>query len=386
MKYLVLVWAGLSRKPARTVLTSLSVITAFVLYGALNGTMVSFDKWVGKITGDITVLWTASRVSMGLGLPIGMLSSISRIDGIVAVDIQQGFNSYWQDPRNGVGVVTLEVARRLEHPNPYFKVSTATMEALQRQRTGAVVGDALLHKYGWKVGDRVPLTSNVMRKDGSSVWVFDIVGTFEPARPEPSADQMWVNFGYFDEARAVGNGTVSGITSVVVDQARAASIASQIDAQFANSPNETLTRSLSDMIRAELAQVTDIRLIINIVLSAVLFTLLFVTGNTMMQSTVERIPELAVLKTYGYSELTITLLILLESTLLCVGSALVGIAIAAEVLFPLIGAAFQIGTLPMDGGVVLYGVTLAVGLACVIALPPVWRARRLNVVDALAGR
>jgi putative ABC transport system permease protein len=386
MKYFVLVWAGLWRKPTRTVLTSLSVASAFLLYGALNGTMVSFDKWLSKATGDVVVLWTSSRVSTGAGLPIGILPTIERVDGIVAVDISQEFNSYWQDPKNGVGVVAIDASRRIGRPRPWSVVSDATLESMRRLRTGAVVGSALMKKYGWKIGDRVPLTSGVTRKDGSNVWVFDIVGTYDATGSRVSADQIWVNFGYFDEARAFGNGTVRAIVSVVADPARATQVAAAIDASFANSPNETLTRSMADMMRAELDQITNIKLIIRIVLSAVLFTLLFVTGNTMLQSTVERTGELAILKTYGYSDAVLAVLILVESLLLCVVSALIGIALAAAVLFPVIGAAFQIGTLPMDHSVVLIGIAMAATLACVIALPPVWRARRLSVVDALAGR
>ena len=386
MKYLVLVWAGLWRKPARTVLTALSVITAFLLYGALNGTMVSFDRWIGQAMGDTAVLWTTSRVNLSAGLPIGIVPVIERIEGIAAVDITHEFNSYWQEPENGVGVVVIDVERRMRHPSPWSVVSKAALEQMRRLRTGTVVGSAVMKKYGWKIGDRVPLTTGVARKDRSSIWVFDIVGTYDAAAAVSGADQIWINYDYFDEARAFGNGRVTGMVSVIADPSRATSVATQIDRLFANSPNETLTRSLGDMVRAELDQITNIKLIIDIVLSAVLFTLLFVTGNTMMQSVVDRIPEIAVLKTYGFSDAIIAALILSEAVLLCVGSALVGIALAAVVLFPLIGAAFRIGTLPMAPSVVAVGAAIAFGLACLIALPPVWRAQRLNVVDALAGR
>ena len=386
-KYLPLIWAGLWRRPARTVLTSLSVATAFLLYGALNGTMVSFDTWIGQITGNVEVLYTASRINMRSGLPIGILPILERIDGVIAVDIQQEFDSYYQNPKNGVGVVVIDAGRRVGRPNPFVKVSEGSLEAMQRLRTGAIVGDGLMAKYGWKVGDRVPVTSGMTRKDGSNVWVFDIVGTSSSSRAGNVADQIWINYDYFDETRAFGNGTVRGIVSVIADPTQATRIASEIDRRFANSPHETLTRSLGDMIRAELDQITNIRLIIDLILSAVLFTLLFVTGNTMMQSVVERIPELGVLKAYGYSDAMIAALILAESAVLCVISAGIGIALAAVVLFPLISAAFRIGeTLPMDSSVVLIGIALALGLACVSALPPVWRVRRLNVVDALAGR
>ncbi len=386
MKYFVLVWAGLWRKPMRTVLTSLSVATAFLLYGALNGTMVSFDKWISQATGDVAILWTSSRVNMGAGLPLGIVPTLERIDGVASVDFTQEFNSYWRDPKNTLGVVAIDVSRRIRNPSPWSIVSREALESMRNRRTGMIVGTALMKKYGWKIGDRVPLTSAVTRKDGSNIWIFDIVGTYDAATSRLSADQAWMNFDYFDEARAFGNGTVRGIVSVVPDAKRATAVATTIDKLFANSPNETLTRSMADMMRAELDQITNIKLIISVVLSAVLFTLLFVTGNTMLQSTVERTPELAVLKTYGYSDGLLAALILVESLLLCVVSALIGMGLAAVVLFPVIGAAFQIGTLPMDPGVVAVGVTMAVALACVIALPPVWRARRLSVVDALAGR
>jgi putative ABC transport system permease protein len=386
MKYLVLVWAGLWRKPARTILTSLSVVTAFLLYGALNGTMYSFDKWIGEITGDAGVLYTGSRVSMSAGLPIGMLSDIERVEGVVSVDLQQEFNSYYQDPKNGAGIVAIDVARRIRHPSRWATVSEGSLESMQRMRTGAIVGRALIQKYGWKMGDRIPLTSGMTRKDGSNVWVLDIVGISDAVRKGATSDQIWINYDYFDEARAFGNGTIRGVWTVVANPARATHVAAEIDRLFANSPNETVTRSIGDMIRAELDQVTNIQLIINIVLSAVLFTLLIVTGNTMMQSVADRIPELAVLKTYGFGDSIIAGLILAESTLLCLTSALIGIALAAVVLFPVIGAAFQTGTLPMAPGVILFGIAIALALACVIALPPVWRASRLNVVDALAGR
>lgn len=386
MRYAVLVWAGLWRKPARTVLTSLSVATAFLLYGALSGTLASFDELLDGITGDSVVLFTTSRVNMAAGLPMAYQSRIERVHGVASVEIEQGLDGYYEDPTNDVGTQVIQVDRRLANPPPDVIVSPEALEAMRQMRTGAIMGKALADKFGWKVGQRLPLATGVVRKDGSNVWMFDVVGTWDTDSTRFASDQIWINFDYFDEARAFGNGMVTAFAVRVADPAQATRVAAEIDALFTNSPNETLTRSVADMIRAEIDQVTNIRLIINVVLSAVLFTLLFLTGNTMMQSTVERIPELAVLKTYGYSDAVIAGMVLIESLLMCVISALVGIALAATLLFPLIASAFQIGSLPMDESVVATGVAIAVVLAGVSALMPAWRAQRLSVVDALAGR
>jgi putative ABC transport system permease protein len=268
-------------------------------------------------------------------------------------------------------------------------VSPGALEAMRRTRTGTIVGKALAEKYGWKIGERLPLEGGPLRKDGSNDWVFDIVGIWDTTDEAPfggAADQIWIDFDYFDQARAIGGGTVGSIASAIADPSQATRIATEIDRMFANSPDETLTRSFDDMIRAEMNQVTNIQLMIDVILSAVLFTLLFVTGNAMMQSVAERIPELAVLKAYGYSDAVVAALVVVESLLLCVVSGLIGITLAAAVLFPLIATAFRIGTLPMPQSVVLLGIAIAVTLALASALPPAWRARRLNVVDALAGR
>jgi putative ABC transport system permease protein len=386
MKYLVLIWAGLWRKPARTILTSLSIVTAFLLYGALDGTMASFNQVVHQITGG-SILLTVSRVNMGTGLPLAYRPMIERVDGVQAVDISQEFNTYYREPGNGVGVS----ARDFDHLRlrPWNVVSESALDAMQRSRTGTIVGRALAEKYGWHVGDRLPLKGGPLRKDRTNDWVFDIVGIWDVTADVPfggQADQIWVRFDYFDEARALGNGTVNALTSLIANPSQATRIAADIDRLFANSPDETLTRSFDDMIRAEMNQITNIQLMIDVVLSAVLFTLLFVTGNAMMQSVNERIPELAVLKTYGYSDAVVASLVLVESLLLCVTSALIGLGLAGVGLFPLIAAAFKISTLPMAPSVIWLGLAIAVALACASALPPAWRAQRLEVVDALAGR
>src|SRR6185295_11378184 len=176
-------------------------------------------------------------------------------------------------------------------------------EAMRRMRTGAIIGPELVRLYGWKIGDRVTVRSPVWAQaDDSNDWTFDIVGVYGiPDGAFPADGNFWINYDYFDEARVFAKGTVTFYTVRVEDAERAAAVSAEIDALFANSAFETLTQSERDFFRAQIDRVGNIGFIVSSIIGAVLFALLFVTGNTMMQSIRERVPELAVLKTYGFS-------------------------------------------------------------------------------------
>ena len=157
-----------------------------------------------------------------------------------------------------------------------------------------------------------------------------------------------------------------------------------IDALFSNSSDETLTQDESAYAQSQLRQIGDVSAMVNAIVGAVLFTLLFLTGNTMMQSVRERIPELAVLKAMGFSDGMVTALILTESVVLCLVAAVLGLAVAAAV-FP-VTASLGIGGGALPSGVIVIGVAIALMLALVSGLPPARRVQRLTIVDALAGR
>jgi putative ABC transport system permease protein len=385
MKYLPLVWAGLWRKRVRTVLTLLSVVTAFLLYGILDGVTAGFDGAIDRLT-DGSRLRTQNRINIAASLPVAYLPRIESVPGVTGVAYFNFFGGYYQESANSVGAGALDV-QRIGTVNADFIVPEDHLEAMRRTRTGAIAGPELLEKYGWRIGDQVTLKSSVWtQKDGSNDWTFDIVGTYAVKEGAfPSNDEFWINYDYFDEARSFANGTVTLYIVKVDDARRAAEIAAQIDSLFMNSTDETLTQTEGDFIRAQIERVGNINFIVNAIVGAVLFTLLFLTGNTMMQSIRERVPELAVLKTYGFSGAAITSLVFAESLLLCLTAAAIGLGIAAAV-FPAVYDSMGIAPLPLEGRVLVTGAAIAVLLALVSALPPVWRAQRLNVVDALAGR
>jgi putative ABC transport system permease protein len=293
------------------------------------------------------------------------------------------FGTYYQDPKNFVFSFPVD-AQRYFDLYPEDHIPKEQLDALIHTRTGAVIGSELAKKYGWKIGDHVPLHSTIWTKsDGSSDWTFDIVGIYDDPDNAQRASQFLFNHAYFDEGRSFSKGTVGWYIVRIADPGKAAQIIQTIDNLFANSSDETRTLTEKENAQSFLKQLGDINFIVTAIVGAVFFTLLFLTGNTMMQSVRERIPELAVLKTLGFSDSGVLTLVLAESLLLCLIAAVVGL-IAATAIFPILKDVAGVVALPRI--VIALGLGAAVLLALISGLPPAWRARSLNIVDALAGR
>jgi putative ABC transport system permease protein len=380
MKFLPLIWAGLWRKRARTIFTLLSIMTAFLLFGMLQGVIAAFDRSLEAAAVDrLTVV---SKVSFTEPLPYSYLSQLESIPGVARVAYLSWFGTYYQDRKNFVFSFPLDPERYFPM-YPEFRLPPQQLQALERTRMGAVVGRRLADKYGWKIGDRVPLHSVIWTKtDGRSDWQFDIVGIYDASTSQQDQN-FFFNHEYFNEARSFGKGTVGWYVVKVSDPKLAPQVAQAIDRRFANSPDETKTQTEKEFGQSFIKQQGDINFIVRAILGAVFFTLLFLTGNTMMQSVRERIPELAVLKTLGFSDRRVLALVLAESLVLCLVAAALGLALASAV-FPALGE--FIGETRLPPNVLILGAAVAALLAVVTGLPPAMRAKRLNIVDALAGR
>jgi putative ABC transport system permease protein len=378
MKFLPLIWAGVWRKRTRTVLTLLSVVVAFLLFGLLQGV----GAWLsGAIEGSrVNRLYTVSRISFIEPLPMSYLAQIEAVPGVDKVAFFHWFGGYYQDPKQNVVSYPIDPERTFA-VFPDWKVEKSAIERMIRQRDAAIVGAPVAQRFGWKVGDRVPLKTQIWtKKDGSNNYDFEIVGIYTG----PQQNLFLLNWDYFNESRSFGQNQVGWFALNIKDPTQSAQVSRAIDALFANSPNETKTQTEKEFAAAQVKQIGDIGFMVNAIVGAVMFTLLFLTGNTMMQSVRERIPELAVLKTLGFSDGLVTALVLAESLLLCVFAALIGLGLAA-MAFPAFGN-IGIGKVTLPAVVLLTGLGAAVLLAVVSGLPPAWRARRLAIVDALAGR
>jgi len=374
---------NLFRKKTRTTLTLLSVMTAFLLFGLLQAVNVLFSAGADFV--GATRLVTQARVSFTQPLPLRLLPQIEAVPGVDKVMWQQWFGAVWQE--NTQLIFFAADPYRLRDVYPEYVMPAEQWQAFNDTRTGMIVGRALADQYGWKIGDKVPIASNIFpQKDGSKAWTFDLVGIYDgkDEQWQRQTNVGWINFAYFDEANQFGSGRAGTFTLSLEDPDQAEQVAQAIDSRFENSPDETKTQTERDFNIGFFKQIGDIGLIVRWILFAVFFTLLLVVGNTMAQSVRERVPELAILKTLGFSDASVLGFVLAEALLICVIGGLIGLGIATF----LGNLAGRGGNFPLavDGGVWLTGLAAMLLMSIAVGLLPALRAQRLKIVDALAGR
>ena len=387
MKYLPLVFASLLRKKTRTLLTILSILSAFLLFGLLAAVDVLFNTTT-ESESSTTRLVVQSRTSFTQSLPLRLVPELESMPGVVDVSWQQWFGAEYQSPRNQI-VAFAVPPERWKRMYPEWVLPEDQARAFADTRTGIVVGRGLADRFGWSIGDRVPIQSNIFpQQDGSKTWEFDIVGIFDgidETFQRQTANQMFLSFDYFAEANQFGSG-FAGIYAVrVASSDLMETVAAAIDARYLNSDIETKTQTEQEFQLGFVRQIGDIGLIVRAILSAVLFTILLLTANTMAQSVRERIPELAVLKTLGFRDGTVLALVLAEAFLLVAIGALAGMGIAS-LLGPGLTTGFGFPPLPLGTEVWLRALVVMIVMAIAVGLLPALRARRLSIVDALAGR
>lgn len=379
MNYLGLIWAALWRKRARTIFTFLSIVMAFLLFGVLQGVNSYLNRLID--TGRLDVLLTTNP--NGLPIPVAELSQLQAIPGVAAVTYRSGFVGYFQTVSNVVPVAAVDPQNALLAMPPDSRIAPAELSAFRQTRTAALVSARLAQRLHWKIGDHVPVRAYVPKKDGSPVWTFDIVGIYAN-QSNPGQLALLMNYMYFDAERAADNGTVQLYVEKVVDGSNATAIANAIDNRFVNSASPSHTDTERAYTQASLAEIGDLEFFVDAIVGAAFATLLLLTGSNMMQSFRERVGELAVLKSIGFSHGTLATLVLAEAVVLCGSAATSGLLIAAVLLQQMGNASGgDIPSIILPWPVILYGFAAAATIAIASTLPAAWRTQRLSVVDAL---
>ena len=388
MKYLHLIWASLFRRKTRTILTLISIVAAFLLFGLLDAVRTSFAQ-AGQSANGAQRLQTGSKLSFIQALPQSLGARMEQVPGVRMVTYVNWFGGAFQDPHNQV--ISFAVAPNYLDMYPEMSVSDVERRAYDDTRTGVLVGEGLAQRFHWKVGDRIPMQSTIFPdRSGSKNWVFDVKGIIHAADKKKAGffDQlMLLHWSYFDETTPYNRGQAGWYVSRVTDVNQADRVAKAIDALSANSDHETKTQSEQAATASWVKQFADIGLIVSSIMGAVFFTLMLLSGNTMMQAVRERTSELAVLKTIGFSNASVLSMVLAESVMLLVLGGVIGMGLATP-LIPVISQASN-GMLflaPMGAGNWALGAGLMLAIGVVVGALPAWSAMRLNIVDALARR
>jgi putative ABC transport system permease protein len=383
MKFLPLIWAGLWRRPARTIFTGLSVAIAFVLFGLLQGVNAGFTRAIARAHRESLVVNT--RVRGGAPLPIASMEQIKRIPGIKEVAPRAYFtgNARGADPGNYIAALATVPDIFFHVTAPNSVTSKANLAAMRETRSGMLVTPPLLEQFGWKIGDTIPLQSDIVKIDGSQIWTFQIIGTLQTPNAPTKSYFAVINYDYFNSYRAANRDTAEMFYVLIADPTKAIATGAAIDRIFANSSHETHTRSMQQRAEYQAKQLGDVALFTDAIMIAVIFTLAFVTGNTLRQSLQQRTPEFAVLKTVGYSSSGVLLLAFTEALCLCMPPAMLGLALAYA-LAPLARA--DIGSIVISPLVVLGGLSCAALLALLGSALPASRLARMSIVSSLGKR
>jgi putative ABC transport system permease protein len=384
-RFLPLILANLRRRKLRTLFTLASICVAFLLYGLLAAVKNGFEAGVELAGADRLI--TIHKVSLVQPLPQSYQARIAAVPGVALVTHSTWFGGRYQDDRNVLQTYPVEPESYLDMYPEYVLPARDRQRWLQ-DRGGLLVGRAIARNFGWQIGDRIPIRSDIYpRRGGSYTWEFVVDGIFDNRDPSGDTGSMLFHFDYFDEARTIGKGTVGWYIVRIRNPAQATRVAAAIDALFTNSPAQTRTGTEKAFVQGFAKQTGDIGAIVTSIGIAVFFTMLLVSGNTMAQAVRERTNELAVLKTLGFSDARVLMLVLAESLSMTLLGGIVGTA-GAMLVVARTGAMLSqyLSAFVLTDRALGIGVLLMILLGLVSGALPAARASRLRIADALVRR
>ena len=380
IRFVPLVAKNLGRRKARTLFTVLSILVAFFLYGLLGAIRAGFEMGAEIVGADRLI--AIHKVSLIQPLPVRYGERIRALDGVVEVAHGTWFGGVYQDPKNFFAQSAVDSERFLAL-YPEYVLEPEERERWLADRSGAIVGEKLAQRFGWEVGDRIPIQGTIWRKADESPWEFTIDGIYEAGEQGVDDTQLFFHYAYLDEARAFGEGLVGWYWIQVADPERAAEVAAAVDAAFANSPAETRTATEKVFVQSFARQVGDIGAIVAGILAAVFFTILLVAGNTLAQSVRERTAELAVMKSLGFSDARVAALVLAEAAAYAVVGGGLGLFLAWVFVSQGDPTGGMLPSFYLPRAHLVAGVLFVAALALVAGLLPAIEARRLPISAAL---
>lgn len=375
MKFLRLIYRNLFHSLRRTILTLASITVALFLFATLRSVITAFDASV-KVA-DAARLVTRSAIAIVFPLPTSYKEKIAQVPGVEMVTWGNWFGGQYKDPSNFFAQFAVD-------KDNYFKmyseleVPPEQMAAFQAERTACIIGEGLARKYGFKLGDVIPITGTIY----PGQWEFPVRGIYHPAKPDVDGNTMYFRFDYLDQK--MGGGMDAGFyVSRLASASQAATIGQAIDEKFANSAHETHSETEAAFQLGFISMLGNISFLVGIIGAAVIFAILLVTFNTMMMAARERTSEIAVMKTLGFSDNLVLFIVLGEAILISFVGGFLGTG-GAWLLFAAVPS--NLGGFVSNMRVVPATFALGIGLSIVMGvlsgLVPALQASRLRIVDA----
>ncbi len=377
MRFLPLLLANLKRKKIRTMLTVGSFVVAFFLFGLLGAIRYGFRQGIDVAGADRLVV--IGRTSIIQPLPLPYLERIRRIPGVKHVAHSTWFGGVYQDPKNFFAQFAI-VPDDWLRMYPEFTVEPSQWKAFLDDRQGCVIGAKLAQRFGWAIGDKIPL--RVPRYFGGGSWDFYVRAIYHGTRPSDDETQFWMRHDYlYERAPAFWKGIVGWYIVRVANPDQSLAVARAIDAEFANSASESRTQTESAFAAAMVKQMGNIEFLILAIGAVVFFTLLLVTGNTIAIAVRERTNELATLKAIGFTSRFVLGLVLAESLLVAALGGAVGLSLARFITQQDLTQGLLLLYLPASA--LILGLVIALVTGLMAGLIPAVNAMRLNVATAL---
>ncbi len=385
MKDVYLIMKNLSRNKLRLMLNTFAILTAFFLFGLLGALKGAFGAGI-ELSADNRLI-VVNKINFTQPLPLAYFNKVKNVEGVKHVSHANWFGAYHQDQRRPLVGIAVDPPTYLDVYSE-LRLESAAIDRWFNDRQGMIVGEALARTKGWRVGDRVPISSNIFSKaDGSHVWDMVVSGIFSAEDKQTDTNYLLFHYKYFIETQTFGDDWIGWLMLTTDNPQLNEQVAKDIDALFANSAAETETSTEKAFNKAFIEQIGSIGLILTSVVLAAFFTILLIVGNAMALAVRERTREIAVLKTLGFTAARIFRMVLSESIFLACLGGLIGTVLAYYALLGLTNVPQIRSILPnlvMTGDIFAAAVAYMLALGFVTGFFPALRAMRLNTVDALS--
>lgn len=376
---------NLFRKPVRTTLLLVSILIAFLIFAIL----FSFNHAINNFNSLPNRLITLSKINFTETLPIAHYDRIARTEGVAVATHLNWFGGYYQDPVKGfMPVFAVEPKTYYDVYKEDLPLTEEAKTAFFTERTAMLAAEPVAEKWGWKIGDTIPLNSNIFsQNDGSRVWDFRLVGTIPTPPGSSQTGSILINYDYFNETISFGRDRIGWVAFLTQSPAINDQVINAIDGRFTNSSDETSTQDEATFNKSFAAQLGDIGLVTTLVVGAAFTAILLIVGTTMALAVRERTKEMGVMKTLGFSSPRILGMVLGESLLLAFLGAGLGVGLAAAMLTAMTAGSGGNGPpIYFAPEVILPCALIALALGLVTGALPALEAYRMRIIDALGRK